>query len=88
LQVREALAPFATRAASQDTAASGVAAAEADLLAANQHKAALAAELVKLGPGAPRTLRDRSRKEALVGELAAVERQLSDLRLWLKANAK
>ena len=45
------------------------------------------AELAGLGPGAPRTLRERSRQAELQAQQVALERRLSELRLWLKAHA-
>ena len=59
---------------------------EAALLVANQRRAAITAELQRLGPAAPRTLRDRQRWESLQAEQVAVEKELSDLRRWLKAH--
>ena len=84
---REKDAPFATEANVAD-AEVAIAAKEAALLEGNQARAAIAAELATLsGPTAPRTLKDRSRKDQLTAELGVIERNLSDLRLWLKANA-
>lgn len=84
---REAHAPFATEAAAVDLLVA-IADREAQLLQANQVKAQLAAELERMGSAAPRTLRDRQRKEDLLAQLATTERRLSELRIWLKANVK
>ena len=83
---REAAAPFGTAASAVELEAA-IAQREAALLAANVDKAGVDAELAGLGPGAPRTLRERARQAELQAQQAALERRLSELRLWLKAHA-
>lgn len=83
---REKMAPFGTAAAAQDVEAA-IADAEARLLSANMEKEQVDSELAALGHAAPRTLRDRSRKQELLEQQAALQRRLSELRMWLKAHA-
>jgi hypothetical protein len=83
---REASAPFGTAASALELE-EAIAQREAALLAANMDKAGVDAELAGLGPGAPRTLRERSRQAELQAQQVALERRLSELRLWLKAHA-
>jgi hypothetical protein len=82
---REAGAPFATEAGALDSEAS-IADKEQALLSRNQEKANVEAELKRMGPAAPRTLRDRQRKEELANRLNVLEKELSSLRIWFKHN--
>lgn len=81
---REAAAPFATE-ASVASLEVQIAEKEALLLAANQDKSAVEAELKAIGPSA-KTVKDRHKKVELEAQRDGLDKQLSELRRWLKTN--
>eukprot|EP01138_Halocafeteria_seosinensis_P016023 gb/GECG01016351.1/.p1 GENE.gb/GECG01016351.1/~~gb/GECG01016351.1/.p1 ORF type:complete len:804 (+),score=133.78 gb/GECG01016351.1/:1-2412(+) len=80
---RQRAAPFATEASSEahrETAQRK----ERELMNLNLEKNQLTGELDKLGPGEPRTIEGRRKKRGHERRLEEVEKELSQLRYWLK----
>ena len=83
---REAEAPFATAASSENESAR-LAEKEGALVSESTRRGLLESELQRLESSGARTVRDKQRLAQLTEELQTVETNLAGLRRWLRTQA-